>query len=407
MMWSQRLRRTVMGVIDTLTGPMMATPSQATRPLHPSPSQPRRIPRAIPQVPVHQVRALCVAYQLDGKHREVLPLQQAIRGAGRGRFTWIHLDQAQPGEVEAIAAQLHLPALAVEDAVKAHQRPKVELYPRSGQPPMIFAVVKPARYQGENTHTDEVVVDEVALFISPDWVVSVSPIPCPVIHQVRQELDHPHARDAQAHLGLTAVPGPMGVLYRVLDLTVDDYEAALARIETAVDDLETAVFGPQTADHTQSIYQLKRQVAQFCRAAIPLGQVLTQLVGKPIPGLTDKALPYFNDVHDHTQRSADALDGNDRRLSDILQADLARTAAEQSATATRQAQISNQQNEDMRKISAWAAIALVPTAIAGVYGMNFEHMPELSWHYGYPAVLVVIATLCVTLHRIFHRNGWL
>ncbi len=372
---------------------------EPARPSGVRPVPARNVPAQTPTVSLEQVQAQCVAYHRHGKTRQSISVAQAVQGVGRDQFTWIHLPQALPGQVETVARHLHLPLLAVEDAVKAHQRPKVELYDD-----VVFTVIKPARYVNDEVMVE---VEEVALFITPTAVVSVGHGACPVLDQVRQELNHPHVRDAQAHLGLTAVPGPMGVLYRVLDLAVDDYEAALARLEGPVDDMETAVFSPQAADHTQQIYLLKREIAEFRRAAIPLVNLLQQMTSKPIPGLAAAALPYFNDVLDHALRTADALDGHDRRLSDILQADLARTAAEHSAAATVQSQIANQQNEDMRKISAWAAIALVPTAIAGIYGMNFAHMPELNWRYGYPTALTVIAGICLGLHRVFRHNGWL
>jgi magnesium transporter len=132
-----------------------------------------------------------------------------------------------------------------------------------------------------------------------------------------------------------------------------------------------------------------------------------RLADGEVPGISDDALPYFRDVLDHVLRTADGIEGHDRLLSDILQADLARVAVRQSEIAVRQNEIAVRQNEDMRKISAWAAIALVPTAIAGIYGMNFDNMPELRWEYGYFVVVGIIATACVTLYLLFRRNGWL
>jgi magnesium transporter len=133
---------------------------------------------------------------------------------------------------------------------------------------------------------------------------------------------------------------------------------------------------------------------------IPLATPLERLAAGAVPGTPPELAPYFRDVHDHLLRAADTIDGQDRLLTDVLQANVARVSVQQSAVAVRQ-------NEDMRKISAWAAIALVPTAIAGIYGMNFEHMPELTWRYGYYLVLAVIATACACLYRLFKRNGWL
>jgi magnesium transporter len=160
------------------------------------------------------------------------------------------------------------------------------------------------------------------------------------------------------------------------------------------------VFSTDPGDYAERIYKLKREVLEFRRAVAPLAGPLERLAAGTVPGVSDGLRQHFRDVHDHLLRAADAIEGHDRLLTDVLQANVARVGVQQSAVAVRQ-------NEDMRKISAWAAIALVPTAIAGIYGMNFDNMPELNWKYGYFLVLAVIATACLSLHRLFKRNGWL
>jgi magnesium transporter len=197
------------------------------------------------------------------------------------------------------------------------------------------------------------------------------------------------------------------LLWRTADLVVDGYEEAIRYIDEDVDEIESQVFSADTADHSERIYKLKREIAEFRRAVLPLGIALQRLTNGDVPGMADTASHYFRDVYDHLLRAADAIEGHDRLLTDILQADLSRVAARQSQVAVRQNEIAVRQNEDMRKISAWAAIALVPTAIAGIYGMNFRHMPELGWRYGYFIALGVIATACLALYRLFRRNGWL
>ena len=167
-----------------------------------------------------------------------------------------------------------------------------------------------------------------------------------------------------------------------------------------MDEIESQVFGTDEEDHAERIYKLKREVAEFRRAVVPLAPPLQRLAEGSVPGIDQAAAPYFRDVHDHAMRAADAIEGHDRLLSDVLQANLARVGVRQSEIALRQ-------NEDMRRISAWAAIALVPTAIAGIYGMNFEHMPELDWQYGYFGALTVIGSLCLGLYLLFRRSGWL
>jgi magnesium transporter len=314
-------------------------------------------------------------------------------------FVWIGLQQPTAADVAAIAREFDLPPLAVEDAVKAHQRPKLEVYDG-----ILFMVLKPVTYID---HDEVVAISEIAVFIGSTFVVTVRHGTSDVLRRVRQELD-------AGDLGLLK-HGPTGVLYRTADLVVDGYEATIELINDDVDEIESQVFSVTDAeDHSERIYKLKREIAEFRRAVQPLAAPLAKLAEGTVPHTDPRAATYFRDVHDHVLRAGDAIDGHDRLLSDVLQADLARAAARQSKIAAEQSEIALQQNEiavrqneDMRKISAWAAIALVPTAIAGIYGMNFDNMPELSWRYGYFVVLGVIATVCFVLHRLFKRNGWL
>jgi len=194
--------------------------------------------------------------------------------------------------------------------------------------------------------------------------------------------------------------GPAGVLYRALDHAVDSYLEVVEAIGVDIDEIEEQVFGGEAGEHAERIYKLKREVLEFRRAVVPLAMPLQRLVAGEVEWVGASAQPYFRDVHDHVLRAADAIEGYDNLLTNVLQAELAQITVEQSRQSVRQ-------NEDMRKISAWAAIALVPTAIAGVYGMNFDNMPELRWEYGYFAVLAVIAVVCVGLHWSFRRNDWL
>jgi magnesium transporter len=290
-----------------------------------------------------------------------------------------------------VAEEFQLPALAVEDAIKAHQRPKLESY---GD--VLFVILKPARYVD---HDEVVEIAEIAMFLGPGFVVTVRHGESDILQRVRRELD-------AGGSGL-AEHGPTGVLYRTADLVVDDYEVAISSIDEDVDEIESQVFSEATDDHSERIYKLKREIAEFRRAVLPLASALQRLADGAVAGTDPGAAPYFRDVHDHLLRAADAIEGHDKLLTDVLQADLSRVAARQSAIAVRQNEISVRQNEDMRKISAWAAIALVPTAVAGIYGMNFDHMPELHWRYGYFIVLGVIAGACLGLYRLFRRNGWL
>ncbi|WP_211247879.1 magnesium and cobalt transport protein CorA [Cryptosporangium arvum] len=306
-------------------------------------------------------------------------------------FVWIGLQQPTDEDIATLAEELSLPPLAVEDAVVAHQRPKLEQY---GD--VLFAVLKPVRYVN---HDEVLETAELALFLGPHFLVTVRHGESGVLSQVRSELNQPD--------GPLAAYGPAGVLYRAADLVVDGYEEALERINVDVDDIEAQVFGDRDTDHGERIYKLKREIAEFRRAAVPLNAPLQRLAGGTVPGVDEALSENFRDVHDHVLRTIDAIEAHDRLLSDILQADLSRLSVRQSELALKQNEVTARQNEDMRKISAWAAIGLAPTAIAGLYGMNFDNMPELRWEYGYFGVLAVIAAVCVTLYVLFRRNGWL
>lgn len=328
----------------------------------------------------------CGVYEQGARRGGRVPLDQAARvAATTDGFVWIGLQQPTHQDIADVAVQFDLPPLAVEDAVRAHQRPKVEAY---GD--VLFAVLKPVRY----VDPDEIVeVSELAVFLGPHFVITVRHGPSEVLGAVRRELD------SGAHTSLAEF-GPALVLYRAADLVVDQYEEVLELIGEDVDEIEEQVFGAGEGDHAQRIYKLKREVAEFRRAVVPLARPFEQLASGAVGHVPDTTAHHFRDIHDHVLRATDQLEGVDRLLSDVLQANTARVATAQSRIALRQ-------NEDMRKISAWAAIALVPTAVAGVYGMNFEHMPELEWRFGYFLVLGVIVAACVTLFRSFKRNGWL
>jgi magnesium transporter len=334
----------------------------------------------------------CGVYEHGQRRPGRVPLDEAGDAARRtDGFVWIGLQQPTAEDIAVVAAEFTLPALAVEDAVKAHQRPKLEVYDG-----VVFVVLKPVRYID---HDEVVQVGEIAIFVGPRFVVTVRHGDSTVLARVRAELD----RGPSDLLAL----GPTAVLYRAADLVVDGYEQTIECINDDVDSIEEQVFSDDQSDHAQRIYDLKREVAEFRRAVLPLGTPLHRLATNDVPGIDTAAAPYFRDVHDHLLRAADAIEAHDRLLSDVLQADMSRLGVRQSQIALRQNEVTARQNEDMRKISAWAAIALVPTAVAGIYGMNFDNMPELRWQYGYFTVLGVIAGVCVLLYLLFRRNGWL
>ncbi|WP_225755323.1 magnesium and cobalt transport protein CorA [Actinotalea sp. Marseille-Q4924] len=328
----------------------------------------------------------CGVYEHGVRRGGRIPLSEAAAAAAATEgFVWIGLQQPTHQDIADVAVQFDLPPLAVEDAVRAHQRPKLEAY---GE--VLFAVLKPVRY----IDSEEVVeVSEVAIFLGPHFVITVRHGHSDVLTAVRAELD------GGAHPLLTDF-GPSLVLYRAADLVVDGYERVLEAIGADVDEIEEEVFGAGEDDHAERIYKLKREVAEFRRAVVPLAWPFERLATAAVGHVPDSTAHHFRDIHDHVLRATDQLEAIDRLLTDVLQANTARVATAQSKIALRQ-------NEDMRKISAWAAIALVPTAVAGIYGMNFEHMPELESRYGYFVVLGVIGVICFTLYRAFRHNGWL
>ncbi len=300
----------------------------------------------------------------------------------RGGFAWIGLHEPTEDQLSGLAARLGLHPLAVEDAVHAHQRPKLERYGDD-----VFAVVKTVHYNDDDSVAVSEVVEtgEVMVFLGRDFVVTVR-------HGVHGEL-HGLRTSLEADPTLLA-QGPSTVLHAVLDHAVDGYLTAVAALQQDVDEIETAVFrGDARASQTSRIYLLKREVVELRRAVGPLTEPLRQLAETSMPPVAASVRAYFRDVNDHLQRVVDQVLAFDDLLNTLVAANLAQAGV--------------LQNEDMRKISAWVAIVSVPTMVAGIYGMNFDNMPELHWHYSYFCVLVLVAVACLFLHRAFRRSGWL
>jgi magnesium transporter len=299
----------------------------------------------------------------------------AVRHAGHG-WIWIGLKDPTDAEFDLVKDELQLHPLAVEDAVTGHQRPKLEVYDAS-----LFVVVKPLRYIEA---TSDIETGEVMVFLGDRFVVTVRRGEAGPLAAVRRQIE-----SDQVKLNL----GPVAVLHGVMDAVVDNYGLIDQEIQEDMEGLEAGVFADERRSDAEEIYGLKREVLEFRRAALPLIEPVRRLSEDSVPHVPDPAKPFFRDIGDHLLRNVDHIESYDRLLSDILSAHLA--------------QVSVRQNDDMRKISAWVAIAAVPTMIAGIYGMNFEHMPELTWTWGYPAALVLMALVCGGLFRAFKRSGWL
>jgi magnesium transporter len=313
----------------------------------------------------------------DGSHG-LAELGEASR-AGDG-VVWIGLYRPSAEEFTAVAREFDLHELAVEDAVHAHQRPKLEHY---GD--MLFCVLRPARYIDAS---EDVEFSEIHVFAGPGFVVTVRHGEAPDLAAVRRALE---TRPDLLRRG------PVAILHAILDRVVDDYARVVAGVGNDVDEIEDEVFGGHP-DVSRRIYALSRHVIAFQRATKPLAPMLARLMAEPDIG--DEEARYLRDVQDHALRIQEQVDAFRALLENILSVNL---TLETKALA----EASHAQNEEVKKISAWAAILFAPTLVGTIYGMNFRHMPELDWHYGYPFALALMLVVCVTLHRVFSRRGWI
>ncbi|MCX4880023.1 MULTISPECIES: magnesium/cobalt transporter CorA [unclassified Streptomyces] len=327
----------------------------------------------------------CVTYR-DGMRvpggSDLVDTVERVRKKGDG-FVWLGLHEPTDQEFAGIADLFDLHPLAVEDAVEAHQRPKLERYGET-----LFAVFKTVCYveHEELTATSKVVnTGEIMLFVGEDFVITVRHGMHGSLGPLREDLESdPHQ----------LAKGPAAVLHAVADHVVDDYLHVTDSIQADIDQVEMDVFaeGGARADPGR-IYQLKRELLELKRAVVPLGRPVEDLATRPVRVVGPEIQTYFRDVFDHLMRAKEQIASFDELLNSILQAHLA--------------QVTVAQNEDMRKITAWAAVIAVPTMVCGVYGMNFDHMPELHWRFGYPLVIGVMSLACLVLYRGFRRSGWL
>jgi magnesium transporter len=309
---------------------------------------------------------------------------QALNEACRrdGAFVWLGLHQPQESEMAAIAQVYGLHELAVEDAVKAEQRPKLEQFND-----VHFLVLRTARYvpHQELTESSQVVeTGQMMIFIGERFVITVRHGDASEMAPVRADLEKQRVALLQQ--------GPWAVAYAVTDRVVDHYLEVADDFEADLDTIEEGVFSRDRIAPIQQVYQLKRELVEFRRAVVPLQRPLASITSSQ--GVVPKEIRrYFRDVQDHLTRTVEQVSSYDDLLNSILQARLA--------------QVTVDQNNDMRKIASWAAIATVWTAFAGIYGMNFDYMPELGWKYGYPALIALLSLVTVALYRALRRNGWL
>ena len=362
---------------DSASGARSRLPLVRTRPRPAGPPAPPPAERSSGDFIVD-----CAVY-VDGQRQSPVTPDEGLRVATeKGGFVWLGLHEPTQAELESVASSYGLHPLAVEDAVEAHQRPKLDTYEDT-----LFMVLKTARYVEHDrlTAASQVVsTGEVMVFVGQHYLITVR-------HGDQGELKDLRASLESQHELLRL--GPAAVLYAVADQVVDDFVEVATAMETDVEELEASVFTPERTDDISRIYQLKRELMQLRRAVSPLDVPLNILADRALDIVPDDMRSYFRDVQDHALRVRDQIGSLDELLTSILQSSLAITSLED--------------NEDMRKISAWAGIIAVCTFIAGVYGMNFEHMPELGWRYGYPLCLLVMALAGSLLYRGFKRSGWL
>jgi magnesium transporter len=353
--------------------------------VRPRPGQPDA---ASIHVPVARAMVDCAVYcegtRLPGKYTHAAALSKVhdLEASGKDAFVWVGLHGPDEHQMQAVADVFGLHPLAVEDAVHAHQRPKLERYDNT-----LFLVLKTVNYVEHVSVAlarEIVETGEIMIFVGQDFVVTVRHGDHSGLAGVRKKFD-----SSPDSLKL----GPYAVMHAIADHVVDSYLDVTDLIETDIDAMEEDIFSPKAKTNIECIYLLKREIVELRRAVAPLTFGLQRIGTDHNDLISIEVRRYMRDVLDHNIQASDRITSYDEMLSSLVQAAAGKVAM--------------QQNVDMRKISAWVAIAAVPTALAGIYGMNFEHMPELQWTWGYPAVLVVMFCVCFLLYRTFRHNHWL
>jgi magnesium transporter len=339
-------------------------------------------------VPVARAMVDCGVYcegrRLPGKytHAAALAKVRDLEADGKEAFVWIGLHEPDEHQMQAVADVFCLHELAVEDAVHAHQRPKLERYDKT-----LFLVLKTVNYvEHESVANAREIVEtgEIMVFVGADFVVTVRHGEHGALGGVRKRMD---ASPAILKLG------PYAIMHAIADHVVDSYLDVTDLIETDIDAMEEDIFSPARKTNIECIYLLKREVVELRRAVAPLTTALQRIGTDHNDLISVEVRRYMRDVLDHNIQASDRITSYDEMLSSLVQAAVGKVAM--------------QQNVDMRKISAYVALAAVPTMIAGIYGMNFEHMPELQEVWGYPAVLILMFGICLFLYTRFRSNNWL
>ncbi|MEU0665679.1 magnesium and cobalt transport protein CorA [Streptomyces lavendulocolor] len=305
-------------------------------------------------------------------------------------MAWIGLHRPSEAELLSLAAEFDLHELAVEDAMEAHQRPKLERYGDT-----LFVVLRAARYLDAQ---EEVDFGELHVFLGPDFLITVRHGAAPDLSAVRRRME-----ETPELLAL----GPEAVLYAILDAVVDGYAPVVAGVQNDIDEIETEVFRGDP-EVSRRIYELSREMVEFQRATRPLVGMLHNLMAGFAKYGTDEELQrHLRDVADHVTHTSERVDGFRQALTEILTVNATLVTQQQNAEMRALAEAGFAQNEEIKKISSWAAILFAPTLVGTIYGMNFDHMPELHWAAGYPFAVLLMAVVCTSLYVIFKKRGWL
>ncbi|MDD7587647.1 MAG: magnesium/cobalt transporter CorA [Corynebacterium glucuronolyticum] len=335
-------------------------------------------------VPVERAIERCTVYKngrpVRGRfnHKEAL---EEVRSSGEG-YVWISLNAPDQQQMVSLSETFGVHELIVEDAVYARQRPKVERYEDQ-----LFMVIRSIAYQDidEVVDTREVIsTGEIQMIMGSDFIITIRHAAANVVKDLRRKVEEDPELNAL---------GPAYIAWLVSDILVDSYLSISHELSTEVDELEETVFTPNNDFDIEDIYTLKREILEMRHAIDPLAPALKSLIHRQKDLLPEELRSYYRDVMDHELVAMDLTSQYDERLSSLINAAVAK--------------VQIQQNSDMRKISAVFGLLAIPTAIAGIYGMNFDVMPELHYEYGYPAVLVVMLITIVVVYIYLRRNKWL
>ena len=308
----------------------------------------------------------------------------------RTGMAWIDLYRPDLTEIHSVADEFGLPELAVEDALKGHQRAKLERYG-----PTLFVVLRPARFLAD---VEKGEFGELHIFVGADFVVTIRHAESPDLNAVRQRLE------ASPEL---LAKGPQAVLYAILDQVVDDYQPIIADLEKDIDAIEDELFGGDPSV-SRRIYELSREVIEFKRATFPLTSMVSALDKGSVKYQVDVELQQLlRNVGDHVMRIVEREESFNAILQNALTVNATVVGQRQNDEMQRLSENSLAQNEEIKRISSWAAILFAPTLVGTIYGMNFRHMPELAWFYGYPLSLALMVALGALLHAVFKRKKWL